>query len=474
MKKLFTILSAALFSATMFATTYTVAGSSDVLFGTTWDPTNTANDMSLVAETTDQYELVKSDMTLAAGTIQFKVCEDHAWTTAYPAQDFSYTISESGVYDVTFTFNATSHEVNCTASLKQQVVVLPSIAMHGNFTGTWANTNEFTVSDDETSASLTLTLTANVFEFGMRIGGAGNWTSNGAAFTRENNAHEITSGSGNLTLSADVAGDYLFTWTFESNTLEITYPDNSGVVVTPNYYLIGNDASMAAWDIDNAILMENGTIDLNLTEGDYQFKIVLQKSWTGLQLTCQNLAPEAPAALTCDENQNVCFTLTEAATITISVVDGAIMVAGLPEEVEEPVIYTIVGEEALVGVNWDPAATANDMTKLEDNSYQLIKTNVTLEAGDYEYKVIAGHAWNGWELPVSVNQTLTIEEENTYIVTFALTADLSTLTAEAVAQNPSAIDNTESHNAMQKVLMNGHLYILVDGALYNVQGVIVK
>ena len=52
--------------------TYTVAGSSDVAFGTTWAPTNTANDMALVE---GLYTWEKSELTLAAGNILFKVCE---------------------------------------------------------------------------------------------------------------------------------------------------------------------------------------------------------------------------------------------------------------------------------------------------------------------------------------------------------------------------------------------------------------
>ncbi len=87
MKKLFAFLTAALVSVTMFATTYTVAGDSEYLFGTTWDPTNTANDMVLVESSEDQYQWVKSDVALPAGPFNFKVCEDYAWSVTYPAND---------------------------------------------------------------------------------------------------------------------------------------------------------------------------------------------------------------------------------------------------------------------------------------------------------------------------------------------------------------------------------------------------
>ncbi len=106
---------------------------------------------------------------------------------------------------------------------------------------------------------------------------------------------------------------------------------------------------------------------------------------------------------------------------------------GEPEKV-----YTIVGEAALVGVEWNPEATDNDMAKQADGSYKLVKENVALEAKGYEYKVIEGHAWGGWELPTGgANQTLTITAAGTYNVTFTLSADLATLTAEATPVGPA-------------------------------------
>ena len=206
--------------------TYTVAGGSDVAFGTTWDPSNTANDMTLVE---GLYTWEKTELELAAGVIEFKVCEDHAWTTAYPAQNYQLNIQEAGIYTITITFNADTKEVNAVATKTGSAVVIPTIAMHGNFLGSWADTENFAVAEGDATASLTLHIAAGNYEFGMRIGGSGNWTSNGVAFTRENSAAEVVAGQGNLTLAADIEGDYIFTWTFETNTLTITFPIGSGI-----------------------------------------------------------------------------------------------------------------------------------------------------------------------------------------------------------------------------------------------------
>ncbi len=207
--------------------TYTVAGSSDVAFGTAWDPTNTENDMLLMDGTI--YSWMKEGLTLSAGTIEFKVCEDHAWTTAYPASNYVLTIPADGIYIVMIMFDAASGVVDAFAEKTGDAVVIPTVAMHGNFAGpsNWADTENFTIAADNKTATLVLNLEATTdkpYEFGMRIGGKGNWTSNGVAFTRENASAVVVSGSGNLTLTADVTGEYTFTWTYETNTLAITFP----------------------------------------------------------------------------------------------------------------------------------------------------------------------------------------------------------------------------------------------------------
>lgn len=202
--------------------TYTVAGGSDVAFGTTWAPSNEANDMTLVE---GLYTWEKADLTLAAGNIEFKVCEDHAWTVAYPAQNYVLNIPEAGIYTITITFNEETKEVAANATKTGEAVVIPTVAMHGNFLGSWADTENFAIAQDNASASLTLTLAEGNYEFGMRIGGSGNWTANGANLTREANTTNLAEGSGNMHIAADVAGDYVFTYTYETQILEVVYPE---------------------------------------------------------------------------------------------------------------------------------------------------------------------------------------------------------------------------------------------------------
>ena len=228
------VLNSITFAAPAPAHTYTVAGSSADLFGTAWSPAVEANDMVLQEDNTYKWE--KTDLTLAAGTIEFKVCEDHAWTNCWPAQNYQLAITEAGIYTIAIYFNPNDNNyVGAVANKTGEAVVIPSVAMHGNFLGSWADTENFAVAEGDATASLTLTLAEGNYEFGMRIGGSGNWTSNGVAFTRENNAAEVVAGQGNLTLAADVAGEYTFTWTYATNNLAITFPAAAPVEMTTIY-----------------------------------------------------------------------------------------------------------------------------------------------------------------------------------------------------------------------------------------------
>ena len=201
--------------------TYTVAGSPVAVFGTEWDPSNTANDMFLMYGTIYAWE--KYNVTLSAGKIQFKVCEDHAWTTAYPASNYEFDIPASGIYTIMIMFDAASGMVEAFAEKTGDADVIPTVVIAGDMNGWNTSANTFTIAEDEKTASLALNLEAKDYGFKMII--AGSWTSDAQTITRENNVTTYTGANGeNGTLTADVAGEYIFTWTYETNTLVVTYP----------------------------------------------------------------------------------------------------------------------------------------------------------------------------------------------------------------------------------------------------------
>lgn len=352
MRTFLSFMMAALFSASLFATTYTVAGDSEALFGTTWTPSEAKNDMVLADGSETLYQWAKENVVLGAGSVAFKVCEDHAWTTAYPSNNYVLSIPESGKYNVTISFDATSHNVGARATKVGDAVVIPTIAMHGNFTGSWADTELFTKAADEQTASLTLTLAAGTYEFGMRIGGAANWTSNGEQFTREHNSAVVTSGNGNLNLVADAAGEYTFTWTYGTNTLAVSFPA-APVQPTINYYLIGSDSVIGAWAGANAVAMDGDSAVVTLPAGVCEFKIVPSDwNWENA-LTFADLdnACSSDGIMSGDQG-NIKVNMAAAGELKVKVVAGQLCVTGNFVVEEEVHTYRIFGSvEALH--NWD-------------------------------------------------------------------------------------------------------------------------
>lgn len=101
--------------------TYSIAGSSTDLFGAEWSETNTATDMTKNDD--GIYTWTKEDVTLPAGTIEYKVVEDHAWGISYGNNGGNATIviEDAGNYDVTITFNPETKAVNGVATPKGSV-----------------------------------------------------------------------------------------------------------------------------------------------------------------------------------------------------------------------------------------------------------------------------------------------------------------------------------------------------------------
>ena len=98
--------------------TWTVAGSLEIL-GKKWDQTATENDM-IKQDDNVTYILTKTNLTLAQGIYQYKICANHGWAENYgddndPEGNASVFITKDGIYDLTFTFNLATKEVSATA-----------------------------------------------------------------------------------------------------------------------------------------------------------------------------------------------------------------------------------------------------------------------------------------------------------------------------------------------------------------------
>ena len=93
-------------------------------------------------------------------------------------------------------------------------------------------------------------------------------------------------------------------------------------------------------------------------------------------------------------------------------------------------VWTMVGDKALFGTDWDLNATANDLVKQEDGSWVLTLTNKTLAAKSYEYKAAKDRSWTT-TVPGGNNAKLTISKAGQYDVTFTLNAAATSVTAKA-------------------------------------------
>ena len=90
------------------------------------------------------------------------------------------------------------------------------------------------------------------------------------------------------------------------------------------------------------------------------------------------------------------------------------------------------GNGTLFGSTWDPNSSCV-LVEQSDGSLVYTKADVTLSAGDIEYKYLTKEAgWNGWQLPKDGNKKLNIPKAGRYDITFTLSADKSADNVNAV------------------------------------------
>ena len=195
----------------------------------------------------------------------------------------------------------------------------------------------------------------------------------------------------------------------------------------------------ASWDQANEANDMTTTDNVNYTltisgisveAGTYKFKVVEDHAW-------DNSWPSSDAELTISETAkyDIVYTFN---VETKAVESNATKVGAFEGSTEKT--YTVAGVEALLGSNWSVTDTGNDMTKGDDGIFRLVKSNVTLAAGNYTFKVAVNHDW-GTSYPSS-NATLTIDADGTYTVTFTFNEDTKAVgaTAEkAAATQPTSV-----------------------------------
>ena len=119
-------------------------------------------------------------------------------------------------------------------------------------------------------------------------------------------------------------------------------------------------------------------------------------------------------------------------------------------------VWTIAGEEALMGSGWNPEDTSNDMTNMGDGTFQLVKYNVAMDAEkDYEFKVLANHSWDENYGADGVaggnNVTVSVETAGNYDVTFVWNPESKELYATTEVANPAAISTVKTSSTVSVI-----------------------
>ena len=372
-----------------------------------------------------------------------------------------------------------SGDLNAKADVNHDASILniTSIAMHGNFSGGWKDSEYYSVNDENyNSATLKMTIENGDYEFGMRIGGPDKWTSNGKTFTRTTSSAVVEAGSGNLKLTADMTGEYEFKWTYKTNTLEIVFPEEE-VVVSHTYTVVGSSPELFtnAWSpAETANNMEKQTDgsykkvynNIELTS-DVEWKIAKDGTWWD-ETPLENKAANGNSVLTISKSgiYNVTFTLS-------ADLKTAHAEAELLEETNTVADCFVSGNAALTG----GAGWAGNEFKMEydpaTETYSYTLTGLAAETA-YELQVVLGGNWYGYEklqtIPTGVENkeghiAFTLAEAGDVTITYHATNGIN-LTGNFAEPAPEVSVTLYFVNADKWTNLKAHIWVDPSGVSY--------
>ena len=148
--------------------------------------------------------------------------------TAGENNTYTYTLAQVDEFKgVDYTVKV-GETVSATQNTSKNVTVdfkalLPQVAVQG--VNNWDGTDKMTIADDYLTASITLPLVAKKYDLKLTVDGAWKGHKNENHITREKNSSVFKNDDGNGSITADIAGDYVFTYTYATQTLTVTYPE---------------------------------------------------------------------------------------------------------------------------------------------------------------------------------------------------------------------------------------------------------
>lgn len=182
--------------------------------------------------------------------------------------------------------------------------------------GAWI-LNNMTLAGDKKTASYEVELAKGDYEFKVLKDGAWLTKANDGAYGLHREwpgvAGVTDDAANNLKLTADAAGKYTFTWTYENDSIGITFPAPEPPA---KYYIVGNAEVFGGWSTFIPVYEETFEVE-NLAAGDYAFRLCMNDGvWTEdygfAQLTVK------PEGVSTDDHNNICFKLKEASNLKVT------------------------------------------------------------------------------------------------------------------------------------------------------------
>ncbi|MBP3285589.1 MAG: DUF4957 domain-containing protein [Prevotella sp.] len=267
------------------------------------------------------------------------------------------------------------------------------------------------------------------------------YSPSGIVPTVKNDAGEDVTSS--ITFGEDETGSYLIMPAFNI-TVSAVFQQ------LPKFYIIGD---MNSWD-RTALTEMTYNKETDKYEYEYAPTTTVYFAFSDKQLTAEEAAADADWSIFNSTNRyalgagNVDATLNETKSLTKGI-EGTIVLNKVKEGTSYKIsvekdfsAVTISGEAApilpyvvagssteLFGTAWAAAAEANAMTLNETTGkYEITYSNVTLSAGDIEYKIVKdGSTW----IPDGENKKLNIPAAGTYNVTFTFNPETNEITGAA-------------------------------------------
>lgn len=467
--------------AEIVAEDYTVAGDNLTLFGISWDPTNTANDMVLQEDGTYKWE--KSEVTLASGNIKFKVVKDHSWDIAYPAEDYILNIAEDGEYTVTIIFNPAALGDKITANaqktgeavvVKNYLVVGQPMIANGEDWNNDADVNLMTTDDGGLTYTLVVTgaqLIANEeIDYRYKIVEKGSWTE---YFPNTgDDAHLFVNQDGVYTLTYQYTVETKECVVMTQRTADLPEP-----TLTNGYYIIGKFAGVEDWTVAGLTEAHRFILQNETEEGAFyqltNVPLAVGDSFKVVQVYHDLIVRTWPEGSTegavIDANH-----AGEAKTIYLSFLTTGQWYCNVEPNIYDG--YYLVGN--IGGVEtWTPVAANRFSVTDEEGEFLL---HYTLAEND---RIKVGYAYNGvitsW-YPDGTGNEYTVDanhagEKDIYFRPI-YRAEWQEFGGHIWmgSNEPTAISNTAVDAKAEKILRNGMILIIKGDKTYNVMGQIVK